>query len=101
TKLALLASQGLAEVLVGGEVCAAIVSTGDELASAGKKLQSGQIYDSNSPLLQSLLQGADAVVASAENCRDNADSLRSTIQRAAKNEILIVTGGVSVGEYDL
>src|SRR5437667_281030 len=45
--------------------------------------------------------GADAVVASAENCRDDADSLRKAIQSAAKNEILIVSGGVSVGEHDL
>ncbi|HYR21872.1 MAG TPA: gephyrin-like molybdotransferase Glp [Chthoniobacterales bacterium] len=101
TTLALLASQGFAEVLVGGEVRAAIISTGDELARPGEKLQPGQIYDSNSILLQSLLKRCGAVVASAENCRDDADSLRKTIQSAAKNEILIVSGGVSVGEHDL
>src|SRR5205085_5847935 len=54
TKLALLASQGFADVVLGGEVHAAIISTGDELAKAGEKLQPGQIYDSNSILLQSL-----------------------------------------------
>ena len=101
TKLALIASQGLPEVLVGGEVRAAIISTGDELANLGEKLQPGQIYDSNSPLLQSLLQQFGAVVASVQHCRDASDSLRKTIQSAAKNEILIVTGGVSVGEHDL
>jgi len=101
TTLALLASQGLAEVLVDGEVRAAIVSTGDELAKPGEELQPGQIYDSNSVLLQSLLKRCSAVVTSAENCSDDANSLRKTIQRAAKNEILIVSGGVSVGEHDL
>ena len=101
TTLALLASQGFSEVLVGGEVRAAIISTGDELAKPGEELQPGQIYDSNSLLLQSLLKRSDAVVASAENCRDDADSLRKAIQSAAKNEILIVSGGVSVGEHDL
>jgi len=55
TKLALLASQGFSEVLVGGEVRAAMISTGDELAKPGEELQPGQIYDSNSLLLQSLL----------------------------------------------
>ena len=101
TTLALLASQGLADVSVGGEVRAGIISTGDELATPAEKLQAGQIYDSNSILLQSLLKRSGAVVASAENCGDNADSLQKAIQSAVKNEILIVTGGVSVGEHDL
>ena len=101
TMLAVLASQGFSEVLVGGEVRAAIISTGDELAKPGEELQPGQIYDSNSLLLQSLLKRCGAVIASAENCRDDADSLQKAIQSAAKNEILIVSGGVSVGEHDL
>jgi molybdopterin molybdotransferase len=101
TKVALLSSQGLSEISVGGEVRVATISTGDELAKLGEKLEPGKIYDSNSLLLQSLLKRSDAVVASAENCRDDADSLRKAIQAAAKNEIMIVTGGVSIGEHDL
>src|SRR6267378_4237245 len=101
TTLALIASQGFAEVMVGGEVRAAIISTGDELAKPGEKIQPGQIYDSNSFLLQSLVKRSGAAVASAENCSDDSDSLRKAIQSAAKNEILIVSGGVSVGEHDL
>ena len=101
TKLALLASLGFAQVSVGGEVRAATISTGDELAKPGEKIQPGQIYDSNSVLLQSLLKRSGAVAASAGNCSDDSDSLRAAIQSAAKNEILIVSGGVSVGEHDL
>ena len=101
TKLALLASQGFAQVSVGGEVRAAIISTGDELAKPGEKIQPGQIYDSNSVLLQSLLEHAGATVAMTEHCRDDANSLRKAFQSATKNEIVIVTGGVSVGEHDL
>jgi len=101
TKLALLASQGFAEISVGGEVRAAIVSTGDELARPGEKLQAGQIYDSNAILLQTLLKRCGAVVESSEHCRDDAASLEKTFRAAAKNEIMIVTGGVSVGEHDL
>src|SRR5437016_5290134 len=101
TTLALLASQGFAEVLVGGEVRSAIISTGDELAKAGEKLQAGQIYDSNSILLQSLLKRTGAVVASTQHSGDDAKSLQNAFQAAARNEILIVSGGVSVGEHDL
>ena len=101
TKLALLASQGFAQVSVGGEVRAAIISTGNELDKPREKIQPGQIYDSNSVLLQSLLKRSGAVAASTENCNDDSDSLRAAMQRAAENEILIVSGGVSVGEHDL
>lgn len=99
-RLALLASQGLVEVLVGGEARAAIISTGDELAKAGEKLQPGQIYDSNSILLQSLVERFGAV-ASTQHCGDDAKSLRKAFEAATKNEIAIVSGGVSVGEHDL
>jgi len=101
TKLALLGSQGFTEISVCGEVRAAVVSTGDELAMPGDKLQAGQIYDSNSILLQSLLKHCGAKIGSTEHCRDDAVSLEKTFRAATKNEIIIVTGGVSVGEHDL
>jgi molybdopterin molybdotransferase len=98
---ALLVSQGVGEVAVGGEVRAAIISTGDELARPGTKLQPGQIYDSNSILLHGLVDRAGAEIGSTEQCSDNPDALRKAFQTAAKNEIVVVTGGVSVGEHDL
>src|SRR5215472_9373491 len=67
---ALLASQGFSEVTVGGEVNAAVISTGDELVKPGEKLEPGQIYDSNSLLLAALLKRCGAVVDSVEHCRD-------------------------------
>src|SRR5262249_1562559 len=101
TKLALLASQGFAEVLVGGDVRTGIISTGDELAKPEEKLRPGQIYDSNSVLLQALLKHCGATVAMTARCSDDAESLRNAFQSAVEYEILIVTGGVSVGEHDL
>jgi molybdopterin molybdotransferase len=101
TKIGLLASQGFGELNVGGEVRAAIVSTGDELGKPGEKLQVGQIYDSNLPLLQSLARQFGAAVALAEHCRDDSESLRKAFQAAAQNDVFILSGGVSVGEHDL
>ena len=101
TTIALFASQGFREVSVGGEVDAAIISTGDELAEPGGKLQPGQIYESNSVLLQALLQRCGAVVKSVGHCKDEADSLRKTFEQATKHSVLIINGGVSVGEHDL
>jgi len=101
TTIALLASQGFADVTVGGQVNAAIVSTGDEVVMPGKKLDQGQIYDSNSILLQALLQRCGASVTLAEHCPDQRERLIQAIQRGIRNHILVITGGVSVGEHDL
>ncbi|HLW34347.1 MAG TPA: molybdopterin molybdotransferase MoeA, partial [Chthoniobacterales bacterium] len=98
---ALLVSQGFGEVAVGGQARAAIISTGDELAAPGTKLEPGQIYDSNSILLQALLERTGSQVAAVERCSDRAESLRKTFQSAAANDVIVVTGGVSVGEHDL
>jgi molybdopterin molybdotransferase len=99
--LGLLASQGIAGVTVGGEVKAAILSTGDELMKPGEKLEPGQIYESNSALLNALLEGCGAIVKSVEHCRDDRESLIAAIKRGSKNHVLIISGGVSVGEHDL
>ena len=101
TTIALLASQGFTDMTIGGELNAAIVSTGDEIVMPGKKLDQGQVYDSNSMLLQALLQGCGASVTSAEQCSDQREPLLKAIRRGIENHVLVITGGVSVGEYDL
>jgi len=99
--IALLASQGFADVTIGGQVNAAIVSTGDEIVRPGRKLDQGQIYDSNSILLQVLVQRCGASVTSAEHCPDERERLIEAIQRGLKSHVLVISGGVSVGEHDL
>ncbi len=99
--IALLASQGIADVAVGAEVNAAIISTGDELVKPGGKRDPGQIYESNSALLNALLERCGAAVNSAEHCRDERESLIEGIKRGMRNHVLIISGGVSVGEHDL
>jgi molybdopterin molybdotransferase len=99
--IALLASQGFTHVSVGGEVDAAIISTGDELVRAGEEIKPGQIYESNSALLQALLQRCKAAVKSVRHCKDDVESLKSTLEEAIKHSVLIISGGVSVGEHDL
>ena len=100
-KIALLASQGFTDVSIGGEVNAAIISTGDELVRPGEKIAPGQIYESNSVLLNGLLHRCDATVISEEYCPDKREFLIDAINGGIKNHILIITGGVSVGQHDL
>ena len=98
--LALFASQGFSEFTIGGEVDVAIISTGDELVKPGTKIKQGQIYESNSVLLRSLLQRY-ATVRSVENCPDNQQSLTEALKRGIRSHVLIISGGVSVGEHDI
>src|SRR5919204_616071 len=60
-----------------------------------------QNYDSNSALLSALLQRCGANTKSVEHCGDDRDSLAKAIKRGIKNNVLIISGGVSVGEHDL
>jgi len=99
--VALLASQGFADVIVGGQATAAVISTGDELVEPGGPIGPGQIYDSNSALLNALLRKCGVTVNSVEHCRDDRQSLGEAIMRGVKNHVLIISGGVSVGEHDL
>ena len=101
TTVALLASQGFETVSVGPEVRVAIISTGDEVVNPGEPLQPGQVYNSNSVLLQSLLRRFPGVFSATQHCGDDRDSLRRALTAGAKNQLVIVSGGVSVGEHDL
>jgi molybdopterin molybdotransferase len=99
--IALLASQGFPDVIVGGKATAAVLSTGNELVRPGEELQPGQIYDTNFALLSALLKRCGVSVTAVEHSRDDRRSLGDAIKRGIKNHVLIISGGVSVGEHDL
>ena len=99
--VALLAAEGIGSVEVAGEVRAAIISTGDELAPPGAVLQPGQIYESNSSLLRALLERCGAIVVSVEHCTDRAESIEAALRAGAASDVMIISGGVSVGARDL
>jgi molybdopterin molybdotransferase len=100
--IALLAAQGVARVRIGGAVRAAIISTGDELKLPGATLEPGEIYESNAPLLRALLQTAGVAAVTAQHCADQREQIDAAIRNAAANsDVMIISGGVSVGAHDL
>jgi molybdopterin molybdotransferase len=98
---ALLASQGFSEITVGGNVRAAIISTGDELVAPGGTLEAGQIFESNSPLVYGLVEKSGAEVANVRHCPDDASAIEDALRNALQFEVVILLGGVSVGARDL
>jgi molybdopterin molybdotransferase len=99
--LALMASQGLAEMEIGGAVRAMIVSTGDELVPPGGSLGKGQIFESNAVLLQALLENCGVSDAMIQHCPDDVASIEAASRKGLEHDVLVVIGGISVGARDL
>jgi molybdopterin molybdotransferase len=100
-ELALLASAGIEEVSVYRAVNIAIFSTGDELTAVGQALTTGKIYDSNRYLLTGLLSDPCYKVTDLGVIADDKQALTDAFITAAKNhDVIISTGGASVGEAD-
>ncbi|MBA3962808.1 MAG: molybdopterin molybdotransferase MoeA [Chthoniobacterales bacterium] len=99
--LGLLASQGIAEIEVGARPRVSIVATGDELARLGDMPLPGQIFESNSIMLQALVLSAGGEVTMVEHAPDRLEPLTEILRRGLQSDVLIVSGGVSVGDRDL
>lgn len=95
------AAIGVAELTVARPVRVGIISTGSELAPVGGPLGFGQIYDSNGPLLEALSAGCGVDVVSRQSVADDPQLLSATIRSAQRGiDVLILTGGASVGAFD-
>jgi molybdopterin molybdotransferase len=96
----LAASLGCAELEVVRKVRVAVLSTGDELIEPGQTLGPGQIYNSNRVLLCSWLQRLGCEVVDAGILPDNLETTRSRLGELKDVDLILSTGGVSVGEAD-
>jgi molybdopterin molybdotransferase len=97
-----LAAAGVAEVRCAKRPRVGILVTGSELRQPGEELGPGQIYESNGLLLAAALQGAGAVPAQLGVVADTEEEHRRAIERALLGfDMLVTTGGASVGPHDL
>lgn len=100
-EVALLASLGHATARVRRRPRVAILATGDELQPLGTPLRPGQIHDSNTPYLTTAVLRAGGVPVSLGIARDREEDLRAKLDAARGFDLLLTSGGVSVGDYDL
>lgn len=99
--LGLIASLGIAELNVKRRLRVAFFSTGDELKSIGETLESGQIYDSNRYTLHGMLTRLDVDLLDMGVVPDDKAKLRQTLIDASEQaDVIITSGGVSVGDAD-
>jgi molybdopterin molybdotransferase len=99
--LALLAATGCLEISAGRQPRVGLLATGSELKEAGSPLEPGQIYESNRGMLAALAQKAGAISKTYPLVPDRLDTTRLKLSEAFREcEIVITSGGVSVGEMD-
>lgn len=100
-QLGLLATLGFAEVPVFRQVRVGVLSTGDELKQPGSALSDGDLYDSNRVLLCAVLKRLGALVTDFGWVADDPVAMRAVFLKAAGSvDVLVTSGGVSVGDAD-
>jgi molybdopterin molybdotransferase len=100
-EIGVLATLGWASVPVIRRPHAAILGTGDEVIDVEEPLRPGKIRNSNSYLLEAAVRRAGAIPHRLGVARDTVESLREKFSEAAQYDLIITSGGVSVGDFDL
>ncbi|MCP2013951.1 molybdopterin molybdotransferase [Deinococcus sp. HSC-46F16] len=99
-RVALAAALGHAEVPVRRRLRVALLSTGDEVREPGEALLPGQVYDSNRYGLAALLEECGCDVLNLGHAPDSPDALAEALAAAGGADLLLTSGGVSMGKYD-
>jgi molybdopterin molybdotransferase len=100
-QLGALAAAGVAEVVCGAVPRAAVLATGTELRRPGEPLGPGEVYEANGLILETQLRSAGASVERLAAVADDEDAHREAIARGLEHDVLVTSGGVSVGPHDL
>src|SRR5919109_1410042 len=100
-RLGALAAAGVAEILCSRRPRAAVLSTGTELRRPGEELEPGQIYEANGTILAAQLGSAGAVAERLEAVEDDEAAHREALEAGLRSDVLVTSGGVSVGPHDL
>jgi molybdopterin molybdotransferase len=78
-----------------------VLTTGTELRPPGSDLEPGQIYDANGPMLSTLVRSAGGDPHQLQPVADDADAHRDALRRGLEHDVVVSSGGVSVGPHDL
>jgi molybdopterin molybdotransferase len=101
-QIALAAMAGYGTLCVGGRPRVAVVATGDELVAAGTQCTAAQIPSSNSPMLRAMLSNLPCDVIDGGILPDDLAALEASLAHlAAQADVIVTTGGASVGDHDL
>ncbi|MEK7354774.1 MAG: gephyrin-like molybdotransferase Glp, partial [Chloroflexota bacterium] len=100
-KIGVLSSQGIQKVKVYQQPKVAVLPSGEEVVEIGKKLKPGQLYDINSHTVASVIKENGGIPIRLGVVGDTREDIRKKIGEALKNDLVVISGGSSVGERDL
>jgi molybdopterin molybdotransferase len=100
-QLGALAAAGVVEVSAGARPRAAVLATGTELRRPGEQLRPGEVYEANGLILASQLASAGALVERLAAVVDEEGEHRRALASGLEHDVLVTSGGVSVGPHDL
>ncbi len=100
-KIGTLSALGKTDVEVYEKPRVSIIATGKEIVQPGQPLNPGQIYDVNSFTLEAILKNNGAIVQRLPSITDDPQLLREGIEKALESDLVVLSGGSSVGERDL
>ncbi len=100
-RLAALAACGISHVRCHARPRVVMLATGTELRAPGETLRAGEIYESNGIMLEAALAAVGAVVERHGSVADDDASHRGALERALSADVVVTSGGVSVGPHDL
>ena len=99
--IGMLGSLGLHKIKVFKKPIIQLITTGNELVAPGESLQAGQIYESNSGAIEAALKSKGFSSSASIQMEDDFELIKTGISEALENtEVLILSGGISVGDYD-
>ena len=101
SRIGALAALGVGDVDVFAKPSVAILSTGNEIADPGSELQPGQIYDINKFTLSTIIQEHGGIPMPFATAQDTIEALEGAIDACSACDVLVFSGGSSVGERDL
>ncbi len=96
-----LAAAGIGRVVCGRRPRVAVLTTGTELRRPGERLDPGQVYEANGPMLAAALAASGADVHELPSVPDDERGHRAALERALREDVIVTSGGVSVGPHDL
>ena len=100
--IGLVSSLGMTKVNVFSKPMIHVITTGNELIQPGEPLGYGKIYESNSVMMKAAVRNAGFEVSEIHFSKDESGELNEMVQKVLKkSDVLIVSGGISVGKYDL
>lgn len=101
SRIGILSALGVSEVYVYEKPKIGVIPTGREILSLNEKLEEGKIYDINSYTLMSIIRENGGIAVKYDIVEDTYENIKSAVENAMNNDMIVISGGSSVGERDV